>query len=453
MKKTLIAIFILLFATNAWSAGKISDLGANSTPAGGDLIETVDVSDPSMAATGTNTKTTVTELFATPEPLGATTPNAVSATTATVSTSLTGTNAAGPNIINEAATATNPTLIPNKAEEDTGFGWAAADTLTAITGGTEALRIDSAQNTLIGNGNGMVIGGLTQQTVAGTIPELQVLGTGTADSSIVLGRWSANATAPFFHFLKSRNGTIGSNTIVSDDDVLGEILWQADDGVDYTTEAAFIRAAVDGTPGANDMPTRLEFGVTADGNASASTALTIENDGDALFAQKVGIGGSPSSYVEVRADQNAMTDYDVQNNTSDTAAGVEYNLTYSGGSGVLRGHSAGFTTSNQYQADSILLEASSSSGGLILSAAGGAFPIEFWNNSTLSGQFEGDGDLFLASGNKLGIGISPTSPLHINLGTENLEVVDSGSAAATEQDWIEVEVGGNQGYIRVFAAK
>jgi len=85
MKKTLIAIFILLFATNAWSAGKISDLGANSTPAGGDLIETVDVSDPSMAATGTNTKTTVTELFATPEPLGATTPNTVGATTVTAS--------------------------------------------------------------------------------------------------------------------------------------------------------------------------------------------------------------------------------------------------------------------------------------------------------------------------------------------------------------------------------
>ena len=52
-------------------------------------------------------------------------------------------NAAGPTIVNEAATATNPTLIPNKAEVDTGYGWAAADTLTAITGGTERMRIDS----------------------------------------------------------------------------------------------------------------------------------------------------------------------------------------------------------------------------------------------------------------------------------------------------------------------
>ena len=52
-------------------------------------------------------------------------------------------NAAGPAILNEAATATNPTLIPNKAEVDTGYGWAAADTLTAVTGGTERMRIDA----------------------------------------------------------------------------------------------------------------------------------------------------------------------------------------------------------------------------------------------------------------------------------------------------------------------
>ena len=40
-----------------------------------------------------------------------------------------------------------------------------------------------------------------------------------------------------------------------------------------------------------------------------------------------------------------------------------------------------------------------------------------------------------------------------NLATESLEVVDAGSTSATEQDWIEVEVGGNQGYIRVYASK
>lgn len=42
-------------------AGKITDLAANSAAATGDLIETVDVSDTSMAATGTNKKITLAD--------------------------------------------------------------------------------------------------------------------------------------------------------------------------------------------------------------------------------------------------------------------------------------------------------------------------------------------------------------------------------------------------------
>lgn len=38
-------------------------------------------------------------------------------------------------------------------------------------------------------------------------------------------------------------------------------------------------------------------------------------------------------------------------------------------------------------------------------------------------------------------------------GTEDLEIIDAGSAGATQQDWIEVEVGGNVGYIRVYSSK
>ena len=43
--------------------------------------------------------------------------------------------------------------------------------------------------------------------------------------------------------------------------------------------------------------------------------------------------------------------------------------------------------------------------------------------------------------------------LKCDLATEDLEVLDAGSAGATEQDWVEVEVGGNTGYLRVYAAK
>jgi hypothetical protein len=60
---------------------------------------------------------------------------------------------------------------------------------------------------------------------------------------------------------------------------------------------------------------------------------------------------------------------------------------------------------------------------------------------------------YIDSSGQVGLGKTPSSALDINLSTEDLEIVDAGSAAATEQDWIEVEVGGNTGYIRVYAAK
>ncbi len=46
--------------------------------------------------------------------------------------SLIGENAAGPSIVDEAATVTNPTLIPNRAELTTGIGWSSAGILSLI---------------------------------------------------------------------------------------------------------------------------------------------------------------------------------------------------------------------------------------------------------------------------------------------------------------------------------
>lgn len=57
------------------------------------------------------------------------------------------------------------------------------------------------------------------------------------------------------------------------------------------------------------------------------------------------------------------------------------------------------------------------------------------------------------SGN-IGIGTNvPGSLMEWNFATEDLEFVDAGSTSATEQDWIEVQVAGNTGYVRVYATK
>lgn len=99
-------------------------------------------------------------------------------------------DAAGPTIVNEAATATNPTLIPNKAEVDTGLGWAAADTLTLITGGSERVRVDASGRVGIGNSDISTYTGDTSTLVVGD--------TGDAGASIkIAGSTSATQRYAF----------------------------------------------------------------------------------------------------------------------------------------------------------------------------------------------------------------------------------------------------------------
>lgn len=51
-------------------------------------------------------------------------------------------DAAGPGIANEAASSSNPTVLPNKADLDSGLGWAAADNPCIVAGGQEAVRAE-----------------------------------------------------------------------------------------------------------------------------------------------------------------------------------------------------------------------------------------------------------------------------------------------------------------------
>mgnify|MGYP003311608377 CR=1 FL=1 len=103
----------------------------------------------------------------------------------------------------------------------------------------------------------------------------QVVGTTSDTSSIELIRHTADTAASKLDFSKSRNGTIGSNTVVQANDVLGDIIFRGDDGTDLNSEAVKISALVDGTPGSNDMPGRLVFSTSADGSNSPTERLRI----------------------------------------------------------------------------------------------------------------------------------------------------------------------------------
>ena len=134
-----------------------------------------------------------------------------------------------------------------------------------------------------GGDNTVLIGSATSVANTAGTGALQVLGTGGGDTTLTIGRFSANASPPTLAFTKSRNGTIGSSTIVQDGDNLGQIIFSADDGTNHLSNSAKIEVEVDGTPGENDTPGRMVFFTTADGAQGAVERLRIDNAGDMQY--------------------------------------------------------------------------------------------------------------------------------------------------------------------------
>ena len=136
---------------------------------------------------------------------------------------------------------------------------------------TEAMRIDSGQNVLIGKSD-------AETTISGGTPAFQLTGAGF-DSALAITRREANQYGASLFLSKSRNTTANSHTIVQNNDVLGSINFVGDDGTNLDTYGASISAEVDGTPGANDLPTRLKFSVTHDGASTPTEKIRIDEHG------------------------------------------------------------------------------------------------------------------------------------------------------------------------------
>jgi len=91
-------------------------------------------------------------------------------------------------------------------------------------------------------------------------------------------RWSANAAGPNISLFKSRGAAIGTRAAVQSGDALGSVTFYGDDGTN-APPGAQLRAMVDGTPGAGDMPGRLEFLTTSDGAAAPVVRWSVYSTG------------------------------------------------------------------------------------------------------------------------------------------------------------------------------
>jgi hypothetical protein len=217
-----------------------------------------------------------------------------------------------------AGTVSSP-AITTTGDTNTGIFFPAADTIAFSEGGVESMRLDSdgqviisANNTTnglritqVGTGNALlvedsanpdsspfVIDATGRVVVGNTVSidandtvgasGIQVNSGAQGAAGISSVRWSNSASSQSIVLGKSRNSTIGTQTIVQSGDSIGRLLWRASDGVDFIS-AAQIDALVDGTPGTNDMPGRLVFSTTADGASSPTERMRIDSSGRVLI--------------------------------------------------------------------------------------------------------------------------------------------------------------------------
>ena len=136
---------------------------------------------------------------------------------------------------------------------------------TGITGATKVGEIGINANNL-----------RDSQTTTNRTPKIQVTGGNGVAASF--GLVSYNSNEPGFYspqlWLAKSNGSVGSNTLVTDNTDLGAINFAGNDGSKFLN-AASIRAEVDGTPGSDDMPGRLVFYTTNDGGSTPNEAMRI----------------------------------------------------------------------------------------------------------------------------------------------------------------------------------
>jgi len=152
---------------------------------------------------------------------------------------------------------------------------------------TERARIDSGGRLLVGTSSAR--SNFYNTTI--TPGKIQVEGTSFTDSGAAFISSGNNAEEPILALAKARGG-LGATTIVNNGDSLGSVVFVGADGTEFV-ESASIKAFVDGTPGANDMPGRIVLSTTADGASSPTERMRITAAGHIYAAGAT--GGFPGS--------------------------------------------------------------------------------------------------------------------------------------------------------------
>ena len=177
---------------------------------------------------------------------------------------------------------------------------------------TEAMRIDSSQNILIGAGNTSSVG------VGGGTGIVQIADTSAIPISAI--RYANSSAGPFIMMGKTRSATVGTvGSVVSDGDDLGTIRFLGDDGTDMENTACSILGIVDGSVSGNSIPGRFEFW-QHDGSQNNETIRI--NKAGSLHIQR--------EHLQIQRAGNNSTNFTKGGLVFATPAYNEYHYTWSG---------------------------------------------------------------------------------------------------------------------------
>jgi len=147
-----------------------------------------------------------------------------------------------------------------------------------VTEGTEAFRVDENQHLLVGTNTASNNLRLDQK--------LAVVSTGSQNlggAAFISYVGTATDSASFIDLSRSRGTTDGSLTSVANNDTLGWLIFRGADGSNFIN-SSFIKGAVDGTPGTDDVPGRIEFH-TASSGAAPTERARLDSSGRLLVGK------------------------------------------------------------------------------------------------------------------------------------------------------------------------
>lgn len=205
-------------------------------------------------------------------------------------------------------------------------------------GGDSAFTWDKTNDILAVNGQGIFGHSASVAINSGGADPVGQVHAPFGDSSAAVAAfyyWAADANGPQFNFAKSRHATKGSHTVVQDADDLGVLMFRGSDGTNFI-QGAWIIAEVSGTPGTNDMPTRLLFGTTADGASSPTNRMIISADGAVTPAANDGtaLGSTSLQWSDLHLAEGGVINFD---NGDLTLTQSGNNLTVAGGTLTVNG--------------------------------------------------------------------------------------------------------------------